>query len=141
MIHKDTFLSNNKWFLNKIKMHIEQLRDFCIAKKGVTEHFPFDESTLVFKVMNKMFALVGLNNWEKGEQKINLKCDPEKALELRGEYEGVISGFHMNKKHWNTVFINTSDVSDNLVAELINHSYDLVVKGLTKKLKEELNNL
>ena len=82
MIHKDTFLSNNKWFLNKIKMHIEQLRDFCIAKKGVTEHFPFDESTLVFKVMNKMFALVGLNNWEKGEQKINLKCDPEKALEF-----------------------------------------------------------
>ena len=122
-------------------MNIEEFRNYCISKKGVTESFPFDEHTLVFKVMNKMFALVGLNNWEKGEQKINLKCDPEKALELRGEYEGVISGFHMNKKHWNTVFINTSDVSDNLVVELINHSYDLVVKGLTKKLKEELNNL
>ncbi|WP_405565368.1 MmcQ/YjbR family DNA-binding protein [Polaribacter sp. Asnod6-C07] len=122
-------------------MHIEQLRDFCIAKKGVTEHFPFDDVTLVFKVMNKMFALVGLNHWEKGEQKINLKCNPEKALELRAEYEGIYQGFHMNKKHWNTVKINTADVSDTLVFELINHSYDLVVQGLTKKAKAELANL
>lgn len=122
-------------------MHIEQLRDFCIAKKGVTEHFPFDDVTLVFKVMNKMFALVGLNHWEKGEQKINLKCDPERAQELRGEYEGIYAGFHMNKKHWNTVIINSADVSDNLVFELINHSYNLVVKGLTKKVKAELENL
>ena len=122
-------------------MHIEQLRDFCINKKGVTEHFPFDDVTLVFKVMNKMFALTGLNNWEKGEQKINLKCDPDKAEELRGEYEGIYAGFHMNKKHWNTVTINSSDVSDDLVRELINHSYDLVVKGLTKKAQKELENL
>ena len=122
-------------------MHIEQLRDFCMAKKGVTEHFPFDDVTLVFKVMNKMFALVGLNHWEKGEQKINLKCNPEKALELRAEYEGIYPGFHMNKKHWNTVKINTADVSDALVFELINHSYDLVVQGLTKKAKTELANL
>tara|TARA_R110001592_G_scaffold111398_2_gene308545 strand:+ start:3176 stop:3550 length:375 start_codon:yes stop_codon:yes gene_type:complete len=122
-------------------MHIEQLRDFCIAKKGVTEHFPFDNVTLVFKVMNKMFALVGLDSWEKGEQKINLKCNPEKAEELRGEYEGIIAGWHMNKKHWNTVLINSADVSDALVRELINHSYDLVVSGLTKKAKSELENL
>ncbi|WP_158839227.1 MmcQ/YjbR family DNA-binding protein [Polaribacter sp. L3A8] len=122
-------------------MHIEQLRDFCIVKKGVTEHFPFDESTLVFKVMDKMFLLTGLNNWEKGEQKINLKCNPEKAEELRGEYEGIIPGFHMNKKHWNTVILNSSDVSDDLARELINHSYDLVVLGLTKKQKETLSNL
>ncbi|ARV16178.1 MmcQ/YjbR family DNA-binding protein [Polaribacter sp. SA4-12] len=122
-------------------MHIEQLRDFCIAKKGVTEHFPFDETTLVFKVMSKMFALTGLNNWEKGEAKINLKCDPDKAEELRGEYEGVNPGFHMNKRLWNTVTINSSDVSDDLVRELINHSYDLVVKGLTKKLQKELEEL
>lgn len=122
-------------------MHIEQLRDFCIAKKGVTEHFPFDENTLVFKVMNKMFLLTGLNNWEKGEQKINLKCNPEKAVELREEYEGISAGFHMNKKHWNTVLLNASDVSDDLATELINHSYDLVVKGLTKKLQTELENL
>ena len=122
-------------------MHIEQLRNFCINKKGVTEHFPFDESTLVFKVMHKMFLLTGLNNWEKGESKVNLKCNPEKAIELRDEYEGIIAGFHMNKKHWNTVSINSSDVSDDLVRELINHSYDLVVKGLTKKLQKELEEL
>jgi len=122
-------------------MHIGQLRDFCIAKKGVTEHFPFDNVTLVFKVMNKIFALTGLDSWEKGEQKINLKCNPEKAEELRGEYEGIIPGWHMNKKHWNTVLVNSSDVSDVLVKELINHSYDLVVSGLTKKAKSELENL
>ncbi|WP_435415484.1 MmcQ/YjbR family DNA-binding protein [Polaribacter aestuariivivens] len=122
-------------------MHIEQLRDFCIAKKGVTEHFPFDDVTLVFKVMDKMFALVGLSKWEYGEQKINLKCNPDKAEELRGEYEGIAPGFHMSKKHWNTVTINSSDVSDDLVRELINHSYELVVKGLPKKLQTELENL
>lgn len=122
-------------------MQIDQFRDFCMAKKGVTEHFPFDEVTLVFKVMNKMFALVGLERWERGEQKINLKCNPDKALELREEYEGVNPGFHMNKKHWNTVTINTSDVSDDMVNELINHSYDLIVKSLPKKAKIELENL
>jgi predicted DNA-binding protein (MmcQ/YjbR family) len=119
-------------------MHIEQLRDFCITKKGVTEHFPFDEVTLVFKVMNKMFALSSLDKWENGVESINLKCDPEKALELREEYEGINPGWHMNKRLWNTVTINNSDVSDDLVRELIHHSYDLVVKGLTKKLQKEL---
>lgn len=122
-------------------MHIEQLRDFCIAKKGVTEHFPFDNVTLVFKVMNKMFALTGLDSWEKGEQKINLKCDPEKAEELRGEFEGINPGWHMNKRLWNTVTINNSDVPDDLVFELISHSYDLVVRGLTKKVQKELEEL
>ncbi|MEO9570094.1 MAG: MmcQ/YjbR family DNA-binding protein [Polaribacter sp.] len=117
-------------------MHIEQLRDFCIAKKGVTEHFPFDENTLVFKVMNKIFLLTGLNNWEQGESKVNLKCNPERAIELREEYEGISAGFHMNKKHWNTVLLNASDVSDDLATELINHSYDLVVKGLKKNYKQ-----
>ena len=122
-------------------MHIEQLRDFCIEKKGVTEHFPFDDVTLVFKVMNKMFALSGLDRWERGEESINLKCNPDKAEELRAEYEGVNPGWHMNKRLWNTVTINNSDVSDDLVRELINHSYDLVVKGLTKKLQKELEDL
>ena len=121
-------------------MHIEQLREYCIAKKGVTEHFPFDEVTLVFKVMGKMFALVGLDAWEKGETKMNLKCDPERAEELRGKYESINPGWHMNKKHWNTVTLN-NDVSDSLAFELIDHSYDMVVKSLTKKLKEELKNL
>ncbi|TCP28440.1 putative DNA-binding protein (MmcQ/YjbR family) [Tenacibaculum skagerrakense] len=121
-------------------MHVEQLRDYCIAKKGVTEHFPFDEVTLVFKVMGKMFALTGLDRWEKGEEKVNLKCDPDKSEELRAEYESINPGFHMNKKHWNTITLNI-DVPDALVRELIDHSYDLVVSGLTKKLKEELKSL
>lgn len=121
-------------------MHIEQLREYCIAKKGVTEHFPFDDVTLVFKVMGKMFALVGLNHWEAGETKINLKCDPDWAEELRGEYESVNAGWHMSKKHWNTVTLN-DDVSDTFAFELIDHSYDMVVKGMTKKLKNELKNL
>ncbi|MCL7762461.1 MmcQ/YjbR family DNA-binding protein [Polaribacter sp. Z014] len=122
-------------------MHIEQLRDYCISKKGVTEHFPFDDVTLVFKVMNKMFLLTGLTSWEKSEAKVNLKCNPEKAEELREEYEGISAGFHMNKKHWNTVLLNSSDVSDDLAKELIDHSYDLVVSGLTKRIKEELTSL
>ena len=122
-------------------MNIEQLRDFCIHKKGVTEHFPFDEDTLVFKVMGKMFVLTSLKKWERGEGAVNLKCNPEYSVELREEYEGVIAGFHMSKKHWNTVLINNSDVSERLLIDLINHSYDLVVSGLTNKIKEELKNL
>lgn len=122
-------------------MHIEEFRDFCIAKKGVTAHFPFDEVTLVFKVMNKMFALTGLTSWEKGEAKINLKCAPEKAATLRDTYEGIAPGWHMNKRLWNTITLNSSDVSDDLARELINHSYEQVVNGLTKKLQAELENL
>jgi predicted DNA-binding protein (MmcQ/YjbR family) len=121
-------------------MHIEEFRDYCLSKKGVTEQFPFDNVTLVFKVMGKIFALTGLDAWEQGEQKINLKCDPDAAEELRAAYEGIIAGWHSNKRHWNTVTLNTSDVSNALVKELINHSYGLVVKGLTKKLQAELKN-
>ena len=121
-------------------MHVEQLREYCIAKKGVTEHFPFDDVTLAFKVMNKMFLLTGLTSWENNEEKMNVKCNPERALELRDEYESVNPGFHMNKKHWNTVTLN-DDVSDEFAFELIDHSYDLIVKSLTKKLQAELQNL
>ncbi|MCH3880957.1 MULTISPECIES: MmcQ/YjbR family DNA-binding protein [Tenacibaculum] len=121
-------------------MHIEQLREYCIAKKGVTEHFPFDDVTLVFKVMNKIFLLTGLTSWENNEEKMNVKCDPDWAEELRGAYESVNPGYHMNKKHWNTVTLN-DDVSDTFAFELIDHSYNLIVKSLTKKLKEELKDL
>lgn len=114
-------------------MNIEELRDYCIQKKGVTEDFPFDKNTLVFKVMGKMFALVDVENFDF----INLKSDPEKAVELREKYEGIKPGYHMSKVHWNSVYVNT-DVSDKLVLELIDDSYDLVVNSLTKKLKEEL---
>ncbi|MGB0882797.1 MAG: MmcQ/YjbR family DNA-binding protein [Vicingaceae bacterium] len=117
-------------------MNIEAYRDYCISKKGVTENFPFDENTLVFKVMNKMFALTGVENFEF----INLKCDPEKALVLREEYEGVTGAYHMSKKHWNSVAIE-SDVSDQLIIQLIDDSYDLVVSSLTKKLQNELKTM
>jgi predicted DNA-binding protein (MmcQ/YjbR family) len=102
----------------------------------VTEEFPFDETTLVFKVMGKMFALTGL---DEPEFKVNLKCDPERSIELREHYEGIIAGFHMNKKHWNTVKPDGS-LSNELFKELIDHSYDLVVKGLPKKLRDQLKN-
>ena len=85
-------------------MNIETLREYCISKKGVSESFPFDKVTLVFKVMNKMFALTSLD----GALSINLKCDPEKAIKLRQEYDAVIPGYHMNKKHWNTIAIDGS---------------------------------
>jgi len=115
-------------------MNIEQFRNYCLSKKHVTESFPFDEVTLVFKVANKMFALAGL---EHHPSTVNLKCDPEKAIELRAQYSDVIEGFHMSKKHWNTITIE-GDLSKKLIEELIDHSYNLVVNGLTKKLQKEL---
>jgi predicted DNA-binding protein (MmcQ/YjbR family) len=119
-------------------MNIEEYREYCISKKGVTESFPFDKKTLVFKVMGKMFALSGL---EHHPSKINLKCDPERSVELREEYDGEIYGaFHMNKLHWNTIEIEMN-VPNKLILELIDHSYDLVVSKLTKKLKLELEGL
>lgn len=114
-------------------MNIEEYRDYCLSKPGVTEGFPFDNKTLVFKVMGKMFALTDVDVFES----INLKCDPDYAIELREKYEGVVDGYHMSKKHWNTVSVE-SDLSDRKIFHLINHSYELVVSKLTKKLKEEL---
>ncbi|WP_405369999.1 MmcQ/YjbR family DNA-binding protein [Nonlabens sp. Asnod2-A12] len=121
-------------------MEIDQLRDYCLSKKGATEEFPFDEVTLVFKVMNKMFCLVGLEKWERGEKTINLKCDPDKAIELREQYDGtVIGGFHSNKKHWNTIYTDR-DMPREELQQWIDHSYDLVVAKLTRKDKELLKN-
>ncbi|MGB1247290.1 MAG: MmcQ/YjbR family DNA-binding protein [Chitinophagales bacterium] len=119
-------------------MNIEYFREFCLAKAGVTEEFPFDENTLVFKVMGKMFALTGLNS---EEFRVNLKCDPERAIELRASSSSIIAGYHMSKKHWNSVYFERGDLADDFLIELINHSYDLVVSKLTKKQKEELKNL
>ncbi|WP_452229641.1 MULTISPECIES: MmcQ/YjbR family DNA-binding protein [unclassified Lacinutrix] len=120
-------------------MNIEQLREYCLAKKGVTEHFPFDETTLVFKVLGKMFALTSLKGWEVGTQSINLKCDPEYAQELRATYQSIEPGYHMSKKHWNTIQIHTTELQPSFVIQLINHSYDMVVKGLSKKLRDSLS--
>ncbi len=118
-------------------MNIEAFRDYCLVKKGVTEEFPFDETTLVFKVMGKMFALTGLDNIPFS---VNLKCDPDRALELREYHPEIAPGYHMSKKHWNTVNFS-GGLSTNMLCELIDHSYDLVVSGLTKKLKQELEGL
>ncbi len=117
-------------------MNIEELRDYCIQKKGVTESFPFDDKVLVFKVMNKMFALVNVEISDS----VNLKCDPERAIELREEYMGILEGYHMSKKHWNTVLLE-SDVNRLLLQELIDDSYNLIVSKLTKKEKEALAQL
>ena len=114
-------------------MNIEEFRDHCLSKKGVTESFPFNEETLVFKVMGKMFALCGL---ERKPSQVNLKCDPERSAALREEYDGLIFGaFHMNKLHWNTVLIEDR-LPRELLLELIDLSYDLVVEGFTRKLRE-----
>jgi len=121
-------------------MNIQQLYEFCLSKKGVTEHFPFNDDALVFKVGGKMFCLTSLKEWEKGTPTLNLKCDPEKALELRAEYQAIRPGYHMSKIHWNTIDFN-SDVSDKRMCEFITDSYDLVFKSLTKKVQDEIQNL
>ncbi len=104
-------------------MDIESLRNYCISKKNVTESFPFDDETLVFKVEGKIFALVNL----EGDLSINLKCDPELALELRERYSAVIPGYHMNKKYWNTILIDGT-IPDREVFSWIDHSFDEVLK-------------
>ena len=117
-------------------MNIETYRDYCILKPGVTEGFPFDEKVLVFKVQGKMFALTDVEEFEF----INLKCDPDRAIELREGNPGISPGYHMNKHQWNSVSTDGA-VSDPLILALIDHSYDLIVASLTKKLREALNNL
>ena len=118
-------------------MNIETFRNYCLSKKGVEETFPFDEHTLVFKVMGKMFTLTGLDDVEF---KVNLKCDPQRAIELREAYEEILPGWHMSKKHWNTVLFEGS-LEDDLLVELIDHSYNLVVQKLKKADRELLDKL
>jgi len=118
-------------------MNIEIFRDFCLSFPGVIEEFPFDEQTLVFKVMNKMFVLCDVDDFES----INVKCDPIKAIELRETYPGiVIPGYHMNKKHWNTIMM-ANNLPDELIKEWVADSYKLVVENLTKSEREMLKRL
>ena len=114
-------------------MNIEELREYCLLKPAVTEGFPFDDETLVFKVMDKMFLLTNINK----ELSMNVKCDPEKAIELREQYSSVLPGYHMNKKYWNTVLIDGS-VSNEQLQKWIDHSYEQVVVKMTKKMQSEL---
>lgn len=118
-------------------MNIELLREYCLAKKGVSEETPFDDVTLVYKVMGKMFALVSIDG---SPLSVNLKCNPDWAIELREQYPAVLPGYHMSKVHWNTILLDGS-IPWKLICEWVEHSYTLVVTGLPGKLKKELNNL
>jgi predicted DNA-binding protein (MmcQ/YjbR family) len=109
-------------------VNIEEYRSYCLAKKGVTEEFPFDNETLVFKVTGKMFALTNVSTFAS----INLKCDPEKAVELRDQYPAVLPGYHMNKKHWNTILLDGS-IPSKLLQNWIDESYIRVVNALPKR--------
>jgi len=118
-------------------MNIEDFRNYCLHKKGVTEELPFDETTLVYKVIGKMFALTDTED----EFRINLKCNPEKAIELREQFPGsVLPGYHMHKKHWNTILMH-GKIPENLIFLWIDESYQLVVDKLTKAQKQALENL
>lgn len=115
-------------------MTFEKIDKYLLSKQGVTFDYPFDEEVRVYRIAEKIFALTS----EKHPLRINLKCDPIYVLELRSIYEGVSAGYHMNKKHWNTVMLEETDVDDESIKELIDHSYELVYKSLTKKKREAL---
>ncbi len=119
-------------------MDIQFIRDYCLNKKGVTEHFPFNNDALVFKVLGKMFALTSVKSWETATASINLKCDPDYAQELRAEYNSIEPGYHMNKKHWNTVRIFKGELPPAFIMGLIDHSYNMVVKSMSKKMQNTI---
>ena len=115
-------------------MNIEELRDYCLAIDGATECFPFDDTVLVFKVMEKMFAFLSITP-KDGQFKVCLKCNSEKSVELRERYRGISEGFYTKSLLWNSVCLE-SDVSDKLIKELINHSVSEVIGKLSKKKQE-----
>jgi predicted DNA-binding protein (MmcQ/YjbR family) len=118
-------------------MHIEAFREYCLSKKGATESFPFDDVTLVFKVMGKMFAIAPL---ERVPTQANLKCEPERAMELRETYDGrILPGYHMHKSYWNTLYLE--QLPQGLVRELTDHSYELIVASLPRKARQQLEGL
>lgn len=114
-------------------MNIETLRDYCIGKPGVTESFPFGEDTLVFKVGGKIFLLTGM----QAGNSFNVKCDPELAVELRERHSEVQPGYHMNKTHWNTVYMD-GFLTEKQLRDMVDHSYTLVLQSLPKKLQDEI---
>ncbi len=119
-------------------MNIEEVREYCLSKKGVTEEFPFDEDTLVFKVMGKIFLLTSLT---QRPFRVNLKMNLELVEEYREKYADIEPGYHMNKKMWNSVYFDSGNIPRKELLWMINHSYDEVVRGLTKKLQQELKEL
>ena|SRR5688572_14953671 len=115
-------------------MNIEEIREYCLAKKGVEESFPFDNETLVFKAGGKIFLLAGI---ESKPLRFNVKCNPDKAIELREKYAYVVPGFHMNKTHWNTIICGPT-ANRKLVFQCIDDSYDLIIKSLPARLRKGL---
>lgn len=118
-------------------MEFEKLRTYLLNKKGVIEDFPFGPEAMVFKVLGKMFALVAL---DKSPLRMNLKCDPDLAMHFRAMYKAVNPGYHMNKKHWNTITLDGS-IHDGEIFTMIDDSYNLVVKGLNKADREKLRRI
>lgn len=116
-------------------MNIEEFREYCLTIKGATESFPFDEHTLVYKVMDKMFTFAPLNPKE-GQFWACMKCDPSKSTELIEQYKGIVFGFYSDKKYWINVYLE-SDVPDSLIRQLLNHSVEEVIKKLSKKKQQE----
>lgn len=116
-------------------MYLEEFRTYCLSKPGTSEGFPFDQKTLVFKVMGKMFALTDVDSFEF----VNLKCDPDRAIQLREVYDSIRPGYHMNKKSWNSVY--TEMIGEQMLKELTDHSYELIVNGLPKKDQLTLKNM
>jgi predicted DNA-binding protein (MmcQ/YjbR family) len=114
-------------------MNVEELREYCLLKKGTEESFPFDDKTLVFKVANKIYLLLSL---ESNPVQFNAKCEPNKAIELREKHSAIIPGYHMNKQHWNTIICDQS-LSSKLIFNCIDDSYELIVNSLTKKTRVE----
>ncbi|OJU53657.1 MAG: cytoplasmic protein [Bacteroidales bacterium 45-6] len=116
-------------------MNVEEVMEYCLSVKGASECIPFDETVLVFKVMDKMFAYMSIEASDDGFR-INLKCEPEKAIELRERFNGIVPGYHANKKYWNTIYLD-SDVPDEELKALVHHSVDEVIKKLPRKKQEE----
>ena len=116
-------------------MNVEDIREYCLSKRETTEGFPFDDTTLVFKVAGKMFALLNL----KSPHSINLKCDPDKAIDLRERYSSVRPGYHMNKSQWNTILLDGS-IDESLLKEWIDESYVLIIEKMPKYKRESLLN-
>lgn len=117
-------------------MDVETIRAYCLSKKGTDEGFPFGETTLVIKVGGKIFVLINLD----GDPSMNLKCDPSRAIDLREANPAIIPGYHMNKKHWNTVVLDGS-LSKRLILDMIDHSYELVLQSLPGKLRSEIEQI
>lgn len=122
-------------------MNIDVIRGHCLSKKAATESFPFDENTLVFKVMGKMFAMVPLDKWDQEEASITLKCNPDYTVELRDKYESIYAGPYVSNKHWNTIAIHKKELHQEFILELIDYSYQMVVNNMTKKLQKELESI